>query len=130
MMRPGGAASIAFHVQHATGSLDRLFTYARGERLSAEQKTAFLAEVDPAARSGRELLALFEAGVEKALAELRAIDEATLTESRFVGRAQLPSTRLGLIFHAAEHTQRHAGQVATTIKVVTAVREPEQQAAR
>jgi len=130
MRRPGGAASIAFHVQHATGSLDRLFTYARGARLNAEQKAAFLAEADPAARSGRELLGLFEAGVDKALAELRAIDEATLTEPRFVGRAQLPSTRLGLIFHAAEHTQRHAGQVATTIKVVTAVREPEQQAAR
>jgi uncharacterized damage-inducible protein DinB len=130
MMRPAGAASIAFHVQHATGSLDRLFTYARGERLSAEQKAAFLAEADPAARTGREFLALFEAGLDKALAELRSIDEATLTEPRFVGRAQLPSTRLGLIFHAAEHTQRHAGQVATTIKVVTAVREPEQQAAR
>jgi hypothetical protein len=32
--RPGGAASIAYHVTHAMGSLDRLFTYARGEALS------------------------------------------------------------------------------------------------
>jgi hypothetical protein len=39
---------------------------------------------------------------------------------RGVGRAQLPSTVLGLLFHAAEHTQRHAGQVATTRRVVTA----------
>jgi uncharacterized damage-inducible protein DinB len=126
--RPNGAASIAFHVQHTTGSLDRLFTYARGERLSAEQKGAFLAEAEPEPRSGRELLALFEAGLERALAELRDIDEATLTEPRFVGRAQLPSTVLGLIFHAAEHTQRHAGQVTTTILVVVPVREQEQAA--
>ena len=27
--RPGGAASVGFHVRHAGGSLDRLFTYAR-----------------------------------------------------------------------------------------------------
>ena len=129
-MRPNGAASIAFHVQHTTGSLDRLFTYARGERLTAEQKAAFLAEAEPEPRSGRELLALFEAGLEGALDELRRMDEATLTERRVVGRAQLPSTKLGLIFHAAEHTQRHAGQVATTIKIVTGVREPERQPAR
>lgn len=128
MMRPNGAASIAFHVQHTSGSLERLFTYARGERLSAEQKAAFLAEADPEPRTGRELLAMFDAGVERALTELRGIDETTLIEPRFVGRAQLPSTRLGLIFHAAEHTQRHAGQVATTIQIVTSVREPEQAA--
>jgi hypothetical protein len=40
-LRPGGAASIGFHVRHTGGALDRLFTYARGESLSAEQK-AFL----------------------------------------------------------------------------------------
>ena len=28
--RPAGAASIGFHIRHAAGSLDRLFTYARG----------------------------------------------------------------------------------------------------
>ena len=31
--RPGGAASIGFHVRHLGGALDRLFTYARGEGL-------------------------------------------------------------------------------------------------
>lgn len=34
--RPGGAPSVGFHVRHASGSLDRLFTYARGEALSKE----------------------------------------------------------------------------------------------
>ena len=33
--RPGGAASIGFHVRHTGGALDRLLTYARGETLDA-----------------------------------------------------------------------------------------------
>ena len=35
-MRPGRSAAIGFHLAHLTGSLDRLFTYARGEALSKE----------------------------------------------------------------------------------------------
>jgi hypothetical protein len=31
---------------------------------------------------------------------------------------KLPSNVLGLLFHAAEHTQRHVGQAITTAKVV------------
>src|SRR6476620_11825114 len=46
-LRPGGAASIGFHVKHLGAALDRLFTYARGERLSEEQKAAFRAEGEP-----------------------------------------------------------------------------------
>src|SRR5690242_16487566 len=46
--RPGGAASIAFHVSHTGGALDRLFTYARGEALSDEQRAAARAEGKPA----------------------------------------------------------------------------------
>jgi hypothetical protein len=29
---PGGAASAGFHLRHLSGSLDRLLTYAQGER--------------------------------------------------------------------------------------------------
>ena len=36
--RPGGAASIGFHIRHTGGALDRLFTYARGETLSDRQR--------------------------------------------------------------------------------------------
>src|SRR5687767_14023672 len=36
--RPGGAASIAFHLRHVAGSLDRLLTYARGEALTDVQR--------------------------------------------------------------------------------------------
>src|SRR5260370_34149541 len=36
--RPGGAASIGFHVRHLGGALDRLFTYTHGDvRTDAQQ---------------------------------------------------------------------------------------------
>ena len=37
-----------------------------------------------------------------------------LLEERRVGRAGLPATVLGLLFHAAEHSTRHVGQAITT----------------
>jgi hypothetical protein len=43
-VRPGGAASVGYHVRHAGGALNRLFTYARGETLSDEQKAALREE--------------------------------------------------------------------------------------
>src|SRR4249920_1331219 len=47
--RPEGVASAAFHVRHMAGVIDRLFTYARGNALSAEQLAAIPSE-------GQELL--------------------------------------------------------------------------
>ncbi len=35
---PGGAASIGYHLRHIAGSIDRLTTYARGEKLSDAQR--------------------------------------------------------------------------------------------
>ena len=119
---PGGAASIGFHVRHATGSLDRLFTYARGEQLSATQRAFLAAEIqrDLAPQAAGRLIAGFVEGVERAFEQLKQTNESTLLDGRGVGRAQLPSTVLGLLFHAAEHTQRHLGQIATTVRVVSA----------
>jgi uncharacterized damage-inducible protein DinB len=118
--RPADAASIGFHLRHAAGSLDRLFTYARGEMLSVAQRAAFAAEgaADLAPHPAVRFLADFEETVDRALAQLRRTREDTLLEGRGVGRAQLPSTVLGLLVHAAEHTQRHVGQIVTTIKVL------------
>jgi len=118
--RPGGAASIGFHVRHAAGSLERLFTYARGEPLSPAQQSALATEGQPDMDEGIavRLLAGFDESVDRALEQLRTTSEAALLEPRTVGRAKLPSTVLGLFFHAAEHTQRHVGQVATTAKLV------------
>jgi uncharacterized damage-inducible protein DinB len=113
-----GAASIGFHVLHAIGSLDRLFTYARGEMLSQAQREALLQESQPnAGTPAEDLVRAFDAAVERALEQLRTTDPATLTEVRGVGRSKLPSTVVGLLFHAAEHTQRHVGQIVTTKKL-------------
>lgn len=118
--RPNDAASIGFHARHAAGSLDRLLTYARGELLSPAQLAALAAEDTPDLTAGAAaaLAAAFDAAVERALVQLRATMESTLLEPRGVGRARLPSTVLGLLFHAAEHTQRHVGQLVTTVKVI------------
>jgi uncharacterized damage-inducible protein DinB len=122
--RPGGAASVGFHVRHAAGSLDRLFTYAWGEGLSAEQRDFLAAEAEPGSppSPAAALAADFEAQVGRALAQLRDTREPTLLEARGVGRLQLPSTVLGLLVHAAEHTQRHVGQIVTTARIVEALR--------
>jgi uncharacterized damage-inducible protein DinB len=116
--RTNGAASIGFHARHAAGSLDRLLTYARGEPLSAAQWAALASEETPdtGADAAARLLAAFDAAVDRALAQLKSTDEARLLDARGVGRAQLPSTVVGLLFHAAEHTQRHIGQLVTTRK--------------
>jgi len=120
--RPGGAASVAYHVKHAMGSLDRLFTYARGEALSETQMRALAAEkaLDIGSLSARQLAEEFAAAVHRAHIQLRATSEAELLETRLVGRAKLPSTTLGLLVHAAEHTARHVGQIVTTVKIVSA----------
>lgn len=117
--RPGGAASVGFHVRHLTGALDRLFTYARAEPLSDAQKAALLREKDDAQGDGAAaLLAAARAGIASALEQLRRTDPATLDDPREVGRARLPSTLRGLLTHGAEHAVRHAGQIATTARVV------------
>ena len=120
--RPGGAASVGFHLRHVAGSLDRLLTYARGQTLSDAQRRASEAEGGPGDdEDPSALVAGVSAAVDAALERLRAADPATLLEPRAVGRAGLPSTVLGLIFHAAEHAQRHTGQVIATVRVVRAL---------
>lgn len=113
---------MGFHLRHLAGSTDRLFTYARGDALTAAQKAALLAERAPGETppSATDLLDAWRTTVDRALAQLATTAEDTLLDARGVGRAQLPSTVLGLLFHAAEHASRHTGQVVTTAKVVRA----------
>ena len=116
---PGNAASAGYHVLHAMGSLDRLFTYARGAQLDDAQRQALEREkaatvrIEPAA-----LMAAFQESVGRALGQLRKTDPSELLVARRVGRAGLPSTVIGLLYHGAEHTLRHAGQFITTLKIV------------
>lgn len=116
--RPAGVASPGFHLQHLSGVLDRLFTYAADKPLSAAQLEYLKQEGQPANKSVDELLQVFNRQVDQALEQLGIIDEVSLLEFRGVGRAKLPSTVLGLLVHAAEHTQRHTGQLLVTVRVL------------
>ena len=120
--RPAGVASAGFHLRHLAGVLDRLTTYARGESLSKAQLATLAAEDLPDHTcTAAGLAAGFGAAVERAVAQLRDTDPATVLEVRGVGRAGLPSTVLGVLVHAAEHTTRHVGQLLVTVRVVRAV---------
>lgn len=119
-VRPGGVASIGFHLLHLAGSTDRLMTYSRGEPLSALQVDALAAE--KAVYEARPAKAVLVGGlsrvIDDALAYLRSVPAGQVLHPREVGRKRLPSNTLGLIFHAAEHASRHAGQVVTLGPIV------------
>lgn len=115
--KPFGAASPAFHLMHIKGVIDRLFTYARKELLSDEQMVQLKqeAEVRSSVTAG-ELLDAFDAQIQKALQQLNTVNPDTLTEARGIGKKQIPTTVIGLYFHAAEHSMRHIGQLLVTVK--------------
>lgn len=117
-LKPGGAASVGFHVRHLGGALDRLFTYARGEALNDVQRRAKVDEDNATGLDATALVAELSQAIERAMRQLRETPEATLLDARHVGRNRLPSNVVGLLFHAAEHTTRHAGQAITTARIV------------
>ena len=116
---PGTRWPAGRHLRHAAGSLERLYTYARGEALSEAQLAALRVEgeTDLAEGAAVRLRAHFDGTVERALQQVRETLEERLLEPREVGRARLPSTVLGLLFHGAEHTQRHVGQFVSTVRI-------------
>lgn len=120
--RPGGAAAVGFHLRHIPGVVDRLLTYARGESLSPEQMRYLEAEREPGRPPAEAdaLLRHLRETVDRALDQLRDTPFEALLESRGVGRKQIPSNVIGLLTHAAEHAQRHTGQVVATSKFVRA----------
>jgi putative intracellular protease/amidase len=107
-------------VKHLAGALDRLLTYARGGALTPDQLAWLKAEAQVRRSAG---------GCRGARSDVRArrsivrwcryarTPESGLLEPRYVGRQRLPSDVLGLLFHAAEHTTRHVGQLITTVKL-------------
>jgi len=118
--RPNSAASLGYHLRHAAGSLDRLLTYARGQQLNDRQLADLKREGEPGIppQDAAALVAHVQRAIDAALAQLKATRREDLLDARAVGRAQLPSTVLGLLFHAAEHTTRHVGQAITTAKLI------------
>jgi hypothetical protein len=119
-LRPAGLASPGFHLQHLSGVLDRVFTYARAEGLQPAQFDR-LAEEGKDAGQGYtvgQLLERFSVQVDRAVEQLKNTDPETLGDYRGIGRAGLPSTVIGLLVHGAEHTMRHLGQLIVTAAVL------------
>ncbi|RKS56111.1 hypothetical protein BC962_1090 [Gillisia mitskevichiae] len=117
--KPSGRASVGFHLQHLSGLLDRLFTYVEAENLSEGQLTYLKREGVPDSDiTSESLIEEFGHKIEQVLRKLESIPVSSLTEFRGVGRKQLPSSVIGLLFHAAEHTQRHIGQLLVTVSVL------------
>ena len=119
-LQPGGITPVGFHVAHLTGSTDRLLTYAKGQMLSEAQQQVLAREKTLAVERPalEDLLRAWHEKVDTALEQLASTSEQELSQPRAVGRARLPSTVLGLLFHAAEHASRHTGQIVTTAKLV------------
>lgn len=121
--RPAGVASPAFHIQHLTGVLERLFTYAKSKPLSPAQLYNLSIEGDQLKTSLNltNLVQLFNEQVDVSIYQLSREDITLLTDVRTIGRKQIPTTLIGLYIHAAEHTMRHIGQLHVTIKILEGV---------
>ncbi|MEB2775210.1 DinB family protein [Algoriphagus sp. D3-2-R+10] len=119
--RPAGMASPGFHLQHISGVIDRMITYAKAETLDQLQFEYLKKEgLANTSLTTEILVANLDNQISEFLDFLYAIDVNTLQDFRGVGRAQLPSTVGGLLFHAAEHCQRHFGQLLVTVKILIA----------
>ncbi|MCC7155439.1 MAG: DinB family protein [Bryobacterales bacterium] len=112
-------APVGFQLKHIAGSIDRLLTYAKGESLSEAQMATLRKETEPSGALA-DLLAAVSASIRAVEEYARTLDPAHLTDGRGVGRKQLPATVIGLLFHLAEHSQRHAGQAIATVRVLRA----------
>ena len=117
---PANMASPAFHLEHMRGVLDRLFTYARAEALNDDQLNYLRSEGKQYLDDEvcKKMVAAFGKQVDNAIEQLKHTAPDTLTDGRGLGRAQIPTTVIGLLFHAAEHVMRHTGQLLVTVKVL------------
>jgi hypothetical protein len=109
--RPGGVASPGFHLQHLAGVLAGEGRPSGGGEVSGEMAGG---ELD-------RLLKRYNRQIDNALLQLTGTPELSLTEPRGVGRARIPSTVGGLLFHAAEHSMRHTGQLLVTVRILQSV---------
>jgi hypothetical protein len=112
-----------FHLQHIGGALDRLLTYARGEALRDAQLQAARGErrpgEPPADASRARALRPHRQSTGRSSRSARRRTRSLL-EPREVGKQKLPSNVLGLLYHAAEHATRHAGQAVSTARILRA----------
>src|SRR5690606_20003579 len=77
--RPAELASVAFHLQHIRGVLDRLFSYANGDSISAEQLAYLSSEgVKDENITLSGLLSSLEEQILTSIAKLKKTDPSTL----------------------------------------------------
>jgi len=119
--RPAGLASVAFHLRHIPGSIDRLLTYAEGGELSEEQLQRMRSE-GAQDMSTKECVQQLSRGLRAAEERIQRFRTEQLQEPRTVGRKRLPTTVGGLLVHVADHTLRHVGQAITTARWLLANR--------
>lgn len=118
LTKPNGAPSIAFYLRHLAGSCDRLLTYAKGETLTEAQFEFLKNEtIETSEINAQQLVERAISSIENVLEFCREVTSETLFEARFVGRKKLETNVFGLLFHIAEHTARHLGQIVTTAKI-------------
>lgn len=115
---PFGVASVGFHLQHMRGVQLRMLTYARNEALSAAQLLEQQSEGKPADPRPdlATLIGKLDEQIRKTLKSFAEADPAIFDQARVVGRLKYRSTVRGLYFHAAEHCQRHCGQLYVTAR--------------
>lgn len=124
--QPFGLPSVAFHLRHILGTVDRLLIYAEGGELTADHIAILKSEADGVqpgqSETASALLERFRAGLDRAAGRIRALAASDLEQFRGVGRKQLPTSVGGALIHVADHTQRHAGQIVTSAKLLLAQR--------
>ncbi len=123
-LQPLGLPPIAFHLRHIARATDRILTYAEGGQLSAEQLAVLRTEQsgDGEPETLAALIAEVEVSFTNAAERIRVLATGNYDTPRSVGRKQLPTSLGGALIHVADHTQRHTGQVVTTVKVIKALR--------
>ncbi|OJU29012.1 MAG: metal-dependent hydrolase [Sphingobacteriales bacterium 41-5] len=112
-----GMATPGFHLKHIAGVQDRLLTYAEGNLLTNEQ-LQYLNNEKVADKTLSELVSHLNTTIQQTIQRLNQFSDEELKAFRGVGRQQIPSTVIGLCFHAAEHTMRHTGQLLVTVKLL------------
>lgn len=119
LTKPNDSPSVAFHLRHIAGSCDRLLSYAKDENLNDKQFEFLRNETaETSLLNGEQLVNRATIEIEKVLEFCKTVSPEILFEPRFVGRKKLQTNVFGLLFHIAEHTARHVGQIITTSKIV------------
>ncbi|MFV0605458.1 MAG: DinB family protein [Niabella sp.] len=114
-VKPDGMATIAFHLKHICGVLDRLLTYASGHQLTDAQFLYLKEETVDKGETLNMLLLKLQERITNTINQYKNITDESLISPCLVGSKQLPSTVIGLCFHAAEHTMRHTGQLLVSV---------------